>query len=169
LRPASSPRIHTARRSTSTRARPGLVAAASAAVAFTVALAAYGLWPEGESAPVAWSGLTAEAGSLTITRETKRVFRERIPLAKYLTAAGGRVPAVDFERRQVLLVSPGPRSSTGYSMEVLEVRERDGSLTVTVRERTPELGGGVEPRVTFPYRLLSLPAGPDVYVDWRGR
>ena len=54
-------------------------------------------------------------------------------------------------------------------MEVLEVRERDGSVTVTVRERTPELGERVEPRVTFPYRLLSLPAGRKVYVDWRGR
>jgi hypothetical protein len=104
-----------------------------------------------------------------IGRETKRVFRERTPLAEYLAAAGGRAPAVDFERRQLLLVSPGPRSSTGYSMEVLEVREHNGAVTVTVRERTPKLGESVEPRVTFPYRLLSLPAGRDVYVDWRGR
>jgi hypothetical protein len=118
---------------------------------------------------VAWTDLSAEAGPLTISRETKRVFREPMPLAEYLTAAGGRVPAVDFERRQLLLVSPGPRSSTGYSMEVLEVRERSGAVTVTVRERTPELGESVEPRVTFPFRLLSLPAGRDVYVDWRGR
>jgi hypothetical protein len=118
---------------------------------------------------VAWSDLTTEVGLLTITRETKRVFRERTPLAEYLTASGGRVPAVDFERRQLLLVSPGPRSSTGYSLEVREVRERDGTVTVTVRERTPQLGERVEPRVTFPYRLLSLPAGRHVYVDWRGR
>ncbi|MGH2932461.1 MAG: protease complex subunit PrcB family protein [Gaiellaceae bacterium] len=131
---------------------------------------AYELWPEQEGTRVAWGDLTAEVGPMTVTRETKRVFRERIPLAKYLTAAGGRVPAaVDFERRQLLLVSSGPRSSTGYSMEVLQVRERDGSVTVTVRERTPELGERVEPRVTFPYRLLSLPAGTDVYVDWLGR
>lgn len=130
---------------------------------------AYGLWPEEKGSPVAWSDLSAEVGPLTITRETKRVFREPKPLAEYLTAAGGRVPAADFERRQLLLVSPGPRSSTGYSLEVHGVRERDGSLIVTVRERTPELGERVEPRVTFPYRLLSLPAGRDVYVDWRGR
>ena len=149
--------------------RPGLLAAATAAVAFTVALVAYELWPEREGQPVTWSDLTAEVGPLTVTRETKRAFRERTSLAKYLTAAGGRVPVVDLERRQLLLVSPGPRSSTGYSLEVLEVRKRDGSVTVTVRERTPELGERVEPRVTFPYRLLSLPAGRDVYVDWRGR
>ena len=118
---------------------------------------------------MAWSDLSAEAGPLTITRETKRAFREFRPLAEYLTAAGGRVPAVDFERRQLLLVSPGPRSSTGYSLEVRGVRERDGTVTVTVGERTPELGERVEPRITFPYRLLSLPAERDVYVDWRDR
>lgn len=130
---------------------------------------AYGLWPEQEGPAVASTDLSAKAGPLTITRETKRVFRERTPLAKYLTAAGGRAPAVDFERRQVLLVSPGPRSSTGYSMEVLEVGERNGTVAVTVRERTPGLSERVEPRVTFPFRLLSLPAGRDVYVDWLGR
>ncbi len=130
---------------------------------------AYGLWPEPKGQAVTWSDLTTKAGPLTITRETKRVFRRRTQLAEYLTAAGGRVPAVDFERRQVLLVSPGPRSSTGYSLEVLEVRERDGSLTVTVRERTPGLGARVDPSVNFPFRLLSLPAGRDVYVDWLGR
>jgi hypothetical protein len=130
---------------------------------------AYGLWPERDGSPLAWSDLSAEVGPLTIARETKRAFRARVPLAEYLTAAGGRVPAVAFERRQLLLVSPGPRSSTGYSMEVLEVRERKGTVTVIVRERTPAVGERVEPRVTFPFRLLSLPAGRDVYVDWRGR
>jgi hypothetical protein len=130
---------------------------------------AYGLWPERQDSPLAWSDLSAEAGQLTITRETKRAFRARTPLAEYITPAGGRIPAVDFARRQLLLVSPGPRASTGYSMEVLNVRERSRVVTVTVRERTPELGERVEPRVTFPFRLLSLPAGRDVYVDWRGR
>jgi hypothetical protein len=104
-----------------------------------------------------------------ITRETKRVFRSRNALADYLGAAGGRTPVVDFGRRQVLLVSPGPRSSTGYSLEVVHVLERDGKLTVTVHERTPRLGERVEARVTFPYRLLSLPAEKDVYVNWPGR
>ena len=118
---------------------------------------------------MAWGDLTTDVGPLAINRETKRAFREPGPLAEYLTAAGGRPPSVDFERQQLLLVSPGPRSSTGYSMEVLEARERDGAVTVTVRERTPGLGERVEPRVTFPYLLLSLPAGSDVYVDWRGR
>jgi hypothetical protein len=133
------------------------------------ALVAYGLWPEGERRAVAWQDLSAQVGPLTITRETKRVFRSGDALADYLGAVGGRTPVVDFERRQVLLVSPGPRSSTGYSLEIVHVRERDGKLTVTVHEQTPRLGERVEARVTFPYRLLSLPAGKDVYVNWPGR
>jgi protease stability complex PrcB-like protein len=130
---------------------------------------AYELWPEQKGTPVAWGDLSAEAGPLTFTRETKRVFSGRTPLAGYLAAAGGHVPSADFEQRQLLLVSPGPRSSTGYSLEVLEVRERRGTVTVTVRERSPELGELAEPRVTFPFRLLSLPAGSKVYVDWLDR
>ena len=130
---------------------------------------AYGLWPEAKGSSVAWSDLSAEVGPLTITRETKRLFRERRPLTEYLAASGGRPPAVDYERRQLLLVSPGPRSRTGYSIEVLEVRERDRKLTVTVRERAPGTEARIASRITFPYRLLSLPAGRDVYVDWRGR
>ena len=118
---------------------------------------------------MAWGDLTADVGPLTIPRETKRAFREPRPFSEYVTAAGGLPPSVDFEQQQLLLVSPGPRSSTGHSMEVLDARERDGTVTVTVRERTAELGEPVEPRVTFPYLLLSLPAGTDVYVDWLGR
>jgi hypothetical protein len=106
---------------------------------------------------------------LTITGETKRVFRDERAFADYIGGAGGPIPQVDFDRRQVLLVSPGPRSSTGYELEVTDVRERNGKLTVTVRERTPAVGDRIEPRVTFPYRLVSLPAGKDVYVEWPGR
>jgi hypothetical protein len=54
-------------------------------------------------------------------------------------------------------------------LRVENVRDQDGQIVVTVREQTPELEDRVVPRVTVPYRLLSLPAGKDVYVDWKGR
>jgi PrcB C-terminal len=138
-------------------------------VAFTVALVAYALWPEGETRPVAWQDLSSRVGPLTITRETKRVFRDSETLADYVAAAGGRAPHVDFDRHQALLVSPGPRSSTGHAVEIVGVEERGGKVTVTVRERTPALNDQVQPRVTFPYRLVILPSGKDVYVNWPGR
>jgi hypothetical protein len=149
--------------------QPRLIAAATAAAAFAVALVGYSLWPEGEGRRVPWRDLSAQAGPLTIARQTERLFRERQPFAAHLQGAGGTVPAVDFQRWQVLLVSPGPRSSTGYAVDVVSATERDGAFVVALRERTPGVDDRVEAHVTFPYRLISLPAGKDVYVEWRGR
>ena len=106
-----------------------------------------------------------------IVRAERRLFRQRAQLRAYLRDVRARRPgpAFDFSTRQLLLVSPGPRSSTGYGIDVLSVREKDGKITVRVRERAPRLGERVAPRVTYPYRLLSLPAGKDVYVEWLGR
>ena len=98
---------------------------------------------------------------------TKRLFRTPAQFAEFF--GSGKQAPVDFSTRQLLLVSPGPRSSTGYSVRILSVTERDDAITVKVRERTPTLADHVEARVTYPYRLLSLPAGKAVYVDWAGR
>lgn len=140
-------------------------------VAVAALLLATRLLPQKKGHPVAWRDLTAQVGPLRIIRSQHRLFRERAKLADYLkqTRARTSVPNVDFSKRQLLLVSPGPRSSTGYEVRVLSVQERDGKLTVKVRERTPALQDHVAPHVTYPYRLLSLPAGEDVFVDWAGR
>ena len=129
------------------------------------------LLTEGESRPVAWRDVTEQVGPLRITGRERRLFREREELDRYLARAHarGETPRVDFSRRQLLLVSPGPRSSTGYEVEVLSVREQGGEIIVRLRERTPTLQDRVEARVTHPYRLLSLPADRKVTVDWVGR
>jgi len=120
---------------------------------------------------VAWQDLTSQAGPLRIVRSERRLFRDNAELDEYLTQAGAPRPAptVDFSTRQLLLVSPGPRSSTGYSVEVLSAREQGAEIVVRVREHAPALAQRVEPRVTYPYRLISLPAGKEVEVDWVGR
>jgi PrcB C-terminal len=137
--------------------------------AFVLVLAVQAVWPEGKGEPVEWSNLSL--GPLPIPRETKRVFRSERQLASFLTRveATGRAPRVDFARRQLLLVSPGPRSSTGYTIEISKVRRHGDRIDVVVRERTPSLDSDVAPRVTSPYRLVSLPRDAAVYVDWRGR
>jgi hypothetical protein len=143
----------------------------TAVVAIGCVLVAARLLREGESRPVAWRDLTEQIGPLRIFDREHRLFREQDDLGRYLVRARarGETPQIDFARRQLLLVSPGPRSSTGYGVEVLSVREQGGEMTVRVRERTPTLQERVEARVTHPYRLLSLPAGKEVAVDWVGR
>ncbi len=134
-------------------------------------LLAVRLRPEEEGQAVAWRDLSSEVGPLTIVRPEHRVFRKRSKLERYLRGVRAErpTPAVDFSASQLLIVSPGPRSSTGYSVEVLSARKRGERITVRVRERSPRLGADVRPRVTYPFRLISLTAGPDVYVDWVGR
>jgi hypothetical protein len=139
--------------------------------AFAVVLTLQAVWPEGKGKPIRWSDHSAELGPLVITRETKRVFRDERQLASYLSRvqANRRAPRVDFTTRQLLLVSPGPRSSTGHSVEIIRVERQGDRLDVVVREKTPSLRDPVAARVTYPYRLLSLPRDGEVYVDWRGR
>lgn len=133
-------------------------------------LLAVKLLPDERNEAVAWRDLSAQVGPLSISGLERRLFREQEQLDRYLARAQARErPTVDFSRRQLLLVSTGPRSSTGYSIEILGVEEQDGELTVRVREATPGLDDRVEARVTYPYRLLSLPAGREVSVDWLGR
>jgi hypothetical protein len=134
-----------------------------------VALVAF-LLPQSKSHPVQWRDLSSEVGPLTIPFSTFRLFRDPEQLKRYLKRGGAaHDPTVDFSSRQLLLITTGPRSSTGYAIDVLGVREKDDKLTVRVREHSPSLGDRVDPHVTYPYRLLSLPAGKDVYVDWIGR
>jgi len=125
------------------------------------------LLPHGKSHPVAWRDVSARVAPVTTADLTRRLFRTPAQFAEYF-GSETQTP-VDFSARQLLLVSPGPRSSTGYSVHIVSVTERGDEITVEVRERTPTLADHVEARVTYPYRLLSLPARKAVSVNWIGR
>jgi hypothetical protein len=132
-----------------------------------VALVAF-LAQEPGSRPVEWRALSA--GPLQIAFQQRRLFRDSGDFEAYLREAGAkRAPKVDFSARQVLLLTTGPRSSSGYAIDVLGASERDDDITIRVRERAPDLADRVNPVVTYPYRLISLPARHDVFVDWLGR
>ena len=131
-------------------------------------------WGRGGDRPLAWRDVTAALAPASFPRASERVFESRAELARFLELAmprrTPRPPPVDFARRTVLLVTTGPRSSSGYSIDVLEVREERRRVVVLLRERTPRLGERVRPRVTHPFRLLTIPR-VDKRVDfvWEGR
>jgi hypothetical protein len=113
-------------------------------------------------------------GPLEFTRITRDVFRNRTALLDVLERNNpGRpihLPKVDFSRREIYLVAAGPRSSSGYELEVVRVREVGGQVVVVVHERTPSLGDPVQARVTYPYVLIALPRSPaPVKLKWPGR
>jgi hypothetical protein len=81
-----------------------------------------------------------------------------------------RLPPIDFARDEVVLATAGPRSSSGYALRVLEVREERTRVLVRVREQTPSLGRRTRPGVTYPYRLITIPrTAKRVVVHWEGR
>lgn len=126
------------------------------------------LIPRSKSRPVEWHALSV--GPLQITYQQRRLFRDREELEAYLARAGAkRVPTIDLSSRQLLLLTTGARSSSGYTIDVLGATENDKGITVEVRERSPGVAEHVDPHVTYPYRLISLPAGKNVFVDWVGR
>ena len=68
-----------------------------------------------------------------------------------------RLPNIDFGHREIYLVAAGPRSSTGYELRVLRIEDVGSSILVVMHERTPSLGDVVQARLTYPFRLISLP------------
>jgi hypothetical protein len=123
---------------------------------------------------VPYTDLTRQAGQLEFTRITRDVFRNRAALLDVLERNNPgqaiQLPSIDFSRREIYLVAAGPRSSTGYELQVLRVQNVGGHIDVVIHERTPSLGDAVQARVTYPFRLIALPRSNEpVKLRWPGR
>jgi hypothetical protein len=123
--------------------------------------------------PVAWSDITGEVVTARWARPTISVVKDQAKLTKLFEVAllppRPRPPQVDFSRQEVVLIAVGPRSSTGYSLHVVRVTQ-SGNIDILVHEQTPSLGETVNPVVTFPYLLLTVPkSDKHVSVKYAGR
>ena len=121
-----------------------------------------------------YDDVSAQLRPAEFTRQVRQIFRSRAELLEYLRRAmpGRRIhlPRIDFSRREAILVAAGPRSSTGYELRVLGVHAAGDRIIVRVRERTPSLGERVTAKVTYPFRLLSVPRSDKrLRLKWLGR
>jgi hypothetical protein len=123
--------------------------------------------------PLAYEDLTAKVGGLEFTHITVDVSRSPAELRTVLERNNPgvkiRLPPVDYSTHETFLVAAGPRSSTGYALRVVRVYEHGDHVQVVVRERTPTLGDPVHARVTYPFRLISVPSHEPVHLKWLGR
>lgn len=110
------------------------------------------VWRHGDARPLPYRDESARLGAFETTHAVTRIFRRWT------------------EDESAVLIASGPRSSTGYGIDVVSaLRERDRIL-ITVRERTPTLAHPGRARVTYPYRLLVFPTfdkGVHVHVEGR--
>ena len=121
----------------------------AAAVVVTVVLA--GSW-------IAYVHVWRYGGAhpLAYRLETVRHFEPRRP-GVHVTTVGSQ---------EHVLITSGPRSSTGYSIEVRRALVERGRISIVVRELTKP--GRAE--ITYPYRLLVFPKlDKPVHVHWEGR
>jgi hypothetical protein len=123
---------------------------------------------------VAWQDVTARMGPVLWPKSVTRSFWKRRQLTRYLARTFPRgappAPHFDFLHRRLILVAAGPRASTGYAVEIVRVTDRRGDVRLLAHETTPTLGEQVVPRLTSPYRLITIPATTKrVYVRWQGR
>ena len=134
----------------------------------------YAWWGRGGEHDVAWRDLNPQLGRVEFTRKVTAVYRSPAPLERLLEATmpgrAPRPPRVDWSRDQVVVISLGPRSSTGYSLRIVRVVERRRGVDVVVREQAPSLGDPVEASVTYPYRAVAIRSTKrPVYVKLQGR
>ena len=117
----------------------------------------------GSDRPVAWRDLTAQLGPVRWPRLTISVLRspEKLPkILRIVTPPGQRVPhppAIDFAHRIGIVFAVGPRSSTGYELRVARIVDEGDRISLHFHELTPTLRDRVVPKLTFPYRLITIP------------
>jgi hypothetical protein len=129
---------------------------------------------QGGSKQLAWDDVTAQMPDVLWPKSVSRSFWRRRQVVRYVARTfpqgAPRVPQFDFARRRLILVAVGPRSSTGYSVEIVRITERRSTIDVLAHEITPALGDRTAARLTSPYRLIAIPAtSKRVYVQWQGR
>lgn len=128
----------------------------------------------GTSRPLAWTDVTGRFGTAQWARPTISIIRDSEKLGKILQAVTlpphPGPPRIDFRHRQAVLIAVGPRSSTGYALAIESVTEQGNRIDIVVREHTPTASSHVSARLTFPFRVITLPASQKhVHVRYAGR
>ena len=112
---------------------------------------------------IEWRDLTAEVGPIQFATQTISIIRDRKKLVKLLHivqplgAPVPKAPPVDFAHRLAIMFAVGPRSSAGYVLHVASVTDHGDHVDVVFREQTPSLGDHVTAKLTYPYKLITIP------------
>jgi hypothetical protein len=127
-------------------------------------------WRDSSPQPLRYRDLTARLHAEPTLAFIRR-FSRRDQLADFVRRSGTLPPPqIDFGKDEALLVSAGPRSSTGYDLDIVRATEERGRLLFTVRERTPSRAHPGHAQLTYPYRLLVFRrTDKPLYVHWLGR
>jgi PrcB C-terminal len=127
----------------------------------------------GGAKPIAYRDITRELHGFQPPRLVREAFTTQQAFAKYMRHESpgiANLPRIDWTHREAILVAAGPRSSTGYVLRIVSVRETAHHVVVTVHEDTPTLSKPVHAGVTYPVRLITIPrTTKPLFLHWPGR
>lgn len=79
-------------------------------------------------------------------------------------------PEVDFENEMVIAVSPGPKMSGGYDVEIIDINEIEGKLLVLITLKEPGPDESVTEALTQPHHIISTSKSDEpVEFKWEKR
>lgn len=98
-----------------------------------------------------------ERSGIAVPRQV--IVRSEAEWQKLWSELGSRqvIPKVDFQTRMVVGVFLGTRATSGFSVQIVEVREGSGELSVKYAERRPSPTNPVMQVLTAPFALVSIP------------
>ena len=110
--------------------------------------------------PVAWTDVSGKVGPARWARPTISVAQDSEKLAKVFAVAssgpGRSRRSIDFAKSDAVVVTAGPRSSTGYELRVVRVTQ-PGNLRHPRQASTPHTPREGDAAITYPYLLLVVP------------
>lgn len=118
------------------------------------------------SVAISYKDVTSEYPDLRYEKTADFVFRSKAKLDKLVKARGSvvrgkaKLPNIDFNKRMLVVVAAGVRSSAGYRLKPVSVRADGDTTVVRVRELTPPPDSMAASVLTYPYLALSISKRP---------
>ncbi len=96
--------------------------------------------------------------AVTNTEEWKKVWASAFPADNPKKEMPKQMAQVDFKAHTVVAVFQGEKTSGGYSIEVTKVMKKGDTLTITIKETSPEPGGMAIMAMSQPCHLVKVAA-----------
>ena len=94
--------------------------------------------------------LTTKSENVITTQEEWMNFWESV------SPNDGPVPQIDFDKKMVIAVLMGQKSTGGYSIEITNVIEQENDVIVKIKEISPGPNCGADAVLTSPYHIIEV-------------
>jgi len=102
-------------------------------------------------------GYTEPSGLVIKTEDQWREVWEKMNDLRF---PGPEIPEIDFEKKMVIAVFMGKRSSGGYEIEIIKITRTEYEIVVEVKEKEPPAESFRTMALTQPYHMVVIKRFP---------